>query len=369
MKRIVLTLAVFTAVFGLNAFGQVVTPQTGISPVINAVTDLPMLRSKDALRTYALEQSANVRAQISTSLSVGNNAYGFVPVEEATASGIADAIRGMNLSVDVANPNDPLFVWAGAYNADGDPLFTGDNRFSLVNGFSSVTGEGGYYALPPDYGNVTLTLYDNIPIKVDGAQSAIIYILGRNGKTQMQYSLNVVRNSKVYFPWRLAGTNAILAVCVGIEVKPGQIQYGWEYWNVNSGSKFSPEHFNVTLKPTIQGIASFTDADVFVAVPTTNGIGYNLTAELKVTGQRWNNVAFWTTEGKSFNGAWVRKSGASQWQYYRAFPQGQDTGAMIFGMSLSAGVYYIVPVWNDGDLIEPPDPYYPPYDGGGEGQG
>ena len=348
MKRTIAIALTLTAAFALNLNAQ----------------DLPMLRSKDALRTYALEQSANVAASINASLPVGNNSYGFVPVEEATAVGISNTIHGMNLSVDVANPNDSLFVWAGAYNADGDPLFTGYHQFSLVN------GKGGY-ALPPDYGDVTLALFDNIPIKVNNAQSAILAILGPDGTTQMEYSLDV-RNGKVYFPRQLAGTNAILAVYAGIEVKPGQMQYDWEYWNVNNGSKFSSEHFNVALKSTIRGVVSVADqGEIFVSVPTTNGIGYNQTLELKCTSvaRTLSLASFQTTEGKWFRGAWIRKAGASAWSWYDALPDVYPGGKQVMAVYVyqTKGVYYIVPVWVDGDLTEPSDPFYPPYNGGGKG--
>ena len=326
--------------------------------------DLPMLRSKDALRTYALEQAANVSAQINASLPVGNNSYGFVPVESPTASGISNTIHDMSLSVDVANPNDSLFVWAGAYNADGDPLFTGYNQFSLVS------GRGGY-ALPPDYGDVTLTLYDNIPIKVDGAQSAFIDILNANGQTEAEYSLNV-QNDKVYFPRQLAGTNAILAVFTNsmTGISPG----GWVYWNVGSGSSVQPEHFNVTLKPTIQGVVSVADqGEILVSVPTTNGIGYNLTLELKCTSaaRTLSLASFQTTEGKWFRGAWIRKAGTSTWSWSDSLPDVYPNGKQVMAVYVyqTTGVYYIIPVWNDGDLVEPADPYYPPYNGPGVSSG
>ncbi len=343
MKRtIALTL---TAAFALNLNAQ----------------DLPMLRSKDALRTYALEQSANVAASINASLPVGNNSYGYVPVEEATASGISHTIRGMNLSVDVANPNDSLFVWAGAYNADGDPLFTGYHQFSLVN------GKGGY-ALPPDYGDVTLTLFDNIPIKVNNARSAILAILGPDGKTQMEYSLNV-QNGKVYFPRQLAGTNALLAVYTSGGKGDAS---GWLYWNVGNGTSVQPEHFNVTLKSTIQGVVSAVDqGEIFVSVPTTNSVGYNLTLELRSTSvaRTLSLASFQTTEGKWFRGAWIRKAGTSDWSWNNALPDVYPGGKQVMAVYVyqTTGVYYVVPVWNDGDLAEPADPWYPPYYGGGKG--
>ena len=316
-----------------------------------------MLRSKDALRTYALEQSANAAASINASLPVGNNSYGFVPVESPTAEGISNTIRHMNLSVDVANPNDYLYIWAGAYNSDGDPLFTGYHQFKLEN------AKGGY-ALPAGYGDVTLALYDEIPIRIDGATSAQLTIQNENGETQFGTSLRVY-NGKVYFPRQLAGTNAILSVLTQVGGKGDGTVDQWLYWNVGNGSSIKPEHFAINLKATIQGIVSITDNNVMVPVPTTNSIGQNLTAELKITANRNVLSSFLTTEGKWFKGAWVRKAGTSQWQYYAA-DAFKDAGVMGVLLSVQTGIYYIIPVWNDGDLIEPADPWYPPY---GDGKG
>lgn len=338
MKRTIVLSTMVSALFVSGLFAQ----------------DLPMIRSKDALRTYALEQSANAAASINTSLPSDAHSWDYVQIEEPTASGISNAIRGMSMSVDVANPNDWLYLWAGAYNAEGDPLFTGWKQFHLVN------GKGGY-VLPDGYGDVTLILFDNIPIRVDGAQSATINILDSNGQTIMGAPVRV-ENGKVYFPRQLAGTNAVLAVYTGGEKGGGQ---GWLYWNVNNGSKVTPEHFNIALNATVQGIVSFTDeANVWVAVPTTNGIGNNLTVEYKSTGKAYIGAVFHTTEGKWFTGAWVRKAGESHWTPYTA-TIGEK--AVFINIPMQQGVYYIVPTWNPGDLTEPADPWYPPYDGGGKG--
>lgn len=325
--------------------------------------DLPMIQSKDTLRTYALEQSADVAASINASLPVGNDSYDFVPVSEPTAEGISNTIAGMNLSVDVANHNDPLFIWAGAYNVDGDPLFTGWKQFWLVN------GKGGY-ALPDGYGDVTMELFDNIPIRVGGAQSAIINIKDSNGQTIMGASVRV-ENGKVYFPRQLAGTNAILSVYVtgSKEVGPG-----WLYWDVSNGSKITPEHFGVTLKTTIRGVVSAKDTasnhtnTVTLVVPTTNNIGENLTIEYKSNGRGLLRLFSWTSEGKWFKGAWVRKAGTEQWIPYTATVTAPPT-AVFIEVPVQSGIYYVVPSWDPQDLTEPADPWYPPYDGGSNGGG
>ncbi len=317
--------------------------------------DLSMIRSKDALRTYALEQSSIARASIYTSLyDTGNDSYKSVRVSESTAAGIISTIHGMDLSVNVVNPNDPLYIWAGVYNADGDELFFCYRQFYLMN------GKGGY-TLPPDYGNITLNLSENIPIKVNNAQSAFIDILDDNGNSKDRHSL-YVQNGKIYFPRQLAGTNAIVGVYIsGVK----GVDSSWQYWNVNNGSKVNPEHFGFALKPSIRGVVSIADADsIQVAVRTENGIGDNITAEYKSTSKAWVGASFYTTEGKWFIGAWVRKAGSSDWTYYKAVVGGKSVSVNI---PMLQGIYYVVPNWNDGDLIEPADPYYPPYEEEGKG--
>ena len=121
----------------------------------------------------------------------------------------------------------------------------------------------------------------------------------------------------------------------------------------------------MALKTSVQGIVSVTDlANVEVAVPTTNHIGNNLTVEYKSTGKGWVGASFYTTEGKWFTGAWVRKAGTSDWVPYQATIGG---GSVFINIPMQQGIYYIVPTWNTGDLTEPADPWYPPYDGGGKG--
>jgi len=314
--------------------------------------DLPMLRSKDALRTHALEETAMVSASIGATLPVGDNAFDHVPVESSTAEGIMNTIRNMKLSVDVVNPLDYLYTGAGAYNSDGDQLFYGHHRFKLVN------GEAGY-VMPPDYGVVTMELNDRIPIRIAGATSSIITILNAQGEAQSSSSLRVY-NGKVFFPEPLAGTNAILSVFVtGGKAESS----GWRYWNVATGKSIIQKRFSMTFRPTIEGVLSFKDSHVMVQVPTTNSIGQNMTAEFMSSGTGSIIVSFWTTEDKWFNGAWVRKAGTDQWQYYSTTVF-ESVGLMGFLLDVHMGIYYIVPSWDDGDLIELGNPWEPTFEGG-----
>lgn len=317
--------------------------------------DLSMLRSTDALRTYALEQSSKVISSIYASVA-GNNSFSPVTVESPTAEGITNTIRRINLSVEIVNPNDYVFTTAGVYSAEGDVLFTGSNQFKLVE-----VEEG--YALPTGYDDVVLGMYDTIPIRIEGIVAAQLTVQGKNGETQFGLPLNVY-DQKVFFPRQLAGANAILAVYKeGGKANPSS----WLYWDVRTGSPTETAgQYDITLKSSIQGVSVITDNNVMVSVPTKDSIGLNTTVELKLNNTRSVLASFWTTESKWFKGAWVRKSGTNQWQYNDATNMIDEKGNNVIGVLFSAqpGIYYIIPKWNDMDLIDPDNAWYPPYDVG-----
>ena len=347
-------------------------PVTPIStePIVNptpAPEDLGMLQSEEALRTYALEQSSKVGASIYAPLSVGDNANSYVALSENSVAGIISTVKAMSLSVDVPNPKDFLCTWVGVYDASGNILFTGTKSYYLVPSGSS-------YVMPPDYGDVVLEMCEDIPITISGAQSAMVDILGSDGRTTSEYSLNIW-NNKVFIPRKLCGTNAIIAVWTGDPNESIPVgssvgsNRGWIYWNIGNGKWIQPTHFGVNLNPSVKGIASFLDQNVYVPVTTSNGVGNNMTAELKATKIGWStySVSFWTTEGKWCKSAWVRKTGEKNWVQYTPHFEAVH-GMMSFSLLVQPGVYYIIPVWNNGDLVEPFDPWTPPYgNGGGKG--
>lgn len=371
MALIALTM---TAVLALNVQGQETTtpptstpvqpPPTTPTKVLPVMTPenqvaLEMIGSKDKLRTFAVEQAFNVSVSINTQLPSGNS-YAYVRLDEPTDACIESTIRGINnLSVGIVNPKDWVWTWAGVFNADCDQLFSGSKQYTLVG-----PSTDGSYSMPSDYGDVVLELGDNIPIRISGVESAFVTDLDENGKTQASHSLRV-RDGKVYYPRQLAGGNRMLSAYVTNRKKwstTDDIFVGnWLYWNVgNGGTPIPAVSHDVELTGSIKGITPMTDTDVSVVVPTFGGYGNNQTVELKVTTQFTSKVSFWTTEGKWFSSAWVRKAGTTNW-ILRA-PSLDATRNMIsFDLPVQAGVYYIIPIWSEGDLVEPEDPYYEPY--------
>lgn len=313
-----------------------------------------MISSKELLRVYALNQAHDVSASVSTMLPTSNDSSAMVRVESNDEMGIVNTIRKMNLAVDIYNPHDPVFSWNGVYNSKGYALFWGHKKFYLVN------SKGGY-SLPSGYGDIPLELSDYVPIDIEGAVSAFVAYKDENGQVSYTDSLSV-QNNQLMFPWRLAGKDVILGVL--IDLGSGR---DWMYWNVATGGVLKDEHFPMSLKPSIKGIQSVFTDKVEIMIPTKGGIGTNITAELHVTKAQKQTVTFYTSEGRWFVGAWILPKGSDKMD-----PYGVDKISvngvpyMGFNVILDPGTYYIIPVWNKGDLVEPREEWVPPteVDGG-----
>lgn len=333
-KTIVVIIFALMASVGIKTHGQ----------------DLSMIMSKDALRTYAIEQAANASVSIGTVLPNGPDGGAFLTISSASVKGIVETIENASISVDIANPKDPLYSFASVYNADREVLFTGSKSFKLLRKNDS-------YVLPPNYGELTLTLSDVVPIKYTGAIFAQVCTLDPDGKTMNSYALRV-ENGNIYFPSQLAGSNALLTALITMD---GSSQ--WKYWSIKHGSAISPTHLPIVLQPTIEGMVAVTDRSANIVVPTQNGVGKNITLEYTSTHAGIANVSFQTTEGKGFAGVWIRKAGESKWVSIPATPQ---QGSRIT-FQVGKGIYYVIPFWGDGDLIESNPTWYPSTTSGGKG--
>jgi hypothetical protein len=309
--------------------------------------------SKDELRTYALEQSRSVSVSVGTQLPAGTNSYKYVQLESSTMACISNTILKTKLVLDIVNPKDSFYIWVYVSNSDGFPLFTGMNQFNLVQ-------TNGAYSVPTGYGNVVLDLYENIPLPIDGgAQWAEVAFIGADGKTYNFSSLQVWDN-KLLFPRQLAGTNAFLVV--------GTASGGIKYWNVSNGQVLDPQEFDVLPSVIIRGIVPIMDGNIVVTVPTTNGVGQNLSVEYTSTKSQLVAISFYTSEWKWCKTVKIRKAGEKDWTTYSLILD--STGEYYYvNLQFDVGVYYVVPVWDPADISGLPDPWYPPYyyDGGGKG--
>lgn len=344
MKKVIMVL--LFVICSIGAFGQATLP----------------INSKAVLRAYALEQSANVFVYFGSSLSLGDSSSRFVAVEGGTAAGISKAISSQSFAIDVANPKDMIYCGGSVFNTDGDCLFSGWKNFYLVSSDSGKT------YLPPDgYGKIDLELQDTIPIKIEGVMYAQLDILDGEGRSRNFYNLNV-RDGKVYFQTALAGTNAIIGVYSRTTDSSGQTTYGWKYWSAKD-SKLTNQMIPLNeVSVTVKGVKNITDGDIIVEVPTTNGIGDNITVEYKSTKVQNVTVSFLTSEWKWYKGIRVKKVGAKDWEFYT--PVLDSTKEYYYiNVMFDVGTYYIVPDWAPESLKEPTGPWYPPYyyDGGARG--
>jgi hypothetical protein len=290
------------------------------------IPDLP-IKNQNVLGIYAASKTTQVCALASTMEPSSTNGAGSVPVDSSTFAGINDTLRRTEVPLTVINHEGGCYLWAGAFGADGSLYF------SVYKEFFLDTVKGGY-ALPAGCGDIELSLCDNIHIsELDGAQMAIVSLLGPDGQTMSQYSLPV-SNGQVNFPRQLAGENAILSVLGSDNT--------WQYWNISTGSAIQPDSFSLSLNPSIAGVYMFADENVFLEL-SANGVITNPTAELKSTSKQWLAVAFSTASGDMFTGVWVRKAGETQWNYYSV-----PDGMQYVPVPVQEGTYWMFPTWKDG---------------------
>jgi hypothetical protein len=301
--------------------------------------------SKAELRIWALEQSKAVSVSVGAQLPAGTNSYKYVQLESSTVNGISNTVLKTKLSLDATDPKDPCYMQVCVYGSNGFPLFSGMNQFYLVE-------NKGSYTLPPGYGDVTLSLCDNITLPIDGqAQWAEAAFTGSDGKI-CNFSGLQIWNGKPVFSWKLAGTNAFLVV----GMSDGSIRY----WNVSNGQTIVPQTLDVVPATIITGIIPMTDGNVVVNIPTTNGIGQNQSVEYTSTKNQLVALSFYTSEGKWAKAVKIRKSGSNDWTTYSMVLD--STGKYYYvNLQFGVGVYYAVPVLDPADLTELADPWYPPY--------
>ncbi len=304
------------------------------------VQNLGMISSKDALRTYALEQAVNVDVGASTHITGGSHKR--VRLSSPTARGIEETIRSTQLALQVVNPDDWIWLYASVVNFEGEQLFYGYTHFVLES-------KNGMYILPKGYGDMKVRLSDNIPIRYDDAEWAQVNVLAENGSTQYSMTLSV-QGGKIYFPTHLAGTSAIVQVSTSSS--------GMHYWGTEDGRRLHSGKYDLSINAMVDGVVTVEDENFNLEIETHGGVGQNVTVEFVSTEKSIFHAAFHTSEGKWFKSVLVRKAGTSNWVRYPVRVTPEWTFANI---GMQAGVYYLIPEWEEEDLRE--NPYYP----GGKG--
>ncbi|MEX0931213.1 MAG: hypothetical protein WDZ88_00520 [Candidatus Paceibacterota bacterium] len=295
---------------------------------------LSMIRSQDALRTYAIEIADVVGVSVRTAVS-NNGSSVSRKVLGTTTEGIIGTIRSVPLTVTVTNPDDPVFLYASVSSSNGHPLFSGSKSFKL----DSSKGVG--YVLPKGYGDVVLRMEQNIPITMKGVRHVAFYYKNEEGEVVARQYLTVSGN-QIFFPSRLAGKNAILVA---------HTEEGVYHWDVATGTRIFTEKYDVSANSSIEGITTVFHSDFWVEITTQGGVGKNTTVEF-ITAQRSGlvNGSFYTSEGRWFTGAYVRKAGTTEWVHYPAL---YDSQSVYINFSVQKeSVYYVIPEWKEGDLID-----------------
>ncbi len=360
MKKLMLTISLLAVSIGIT---NATPPAT-----------LPMLTSAAAMRGQTFAQAKTVSASYGSMLFLGSQAYGFAAVNEPTEEGVNAALAGMRLVISDPNPPDTIYAWVGVFNTNGTTLFTGQQQFKLQP-------NGKTYALPPGVGKITLKIAAYVPLDIPGTVYAEAIGLASDGTSLNETSLNINDYGEIMVDPNLAGKNYIFSAQIVDPTVPGNNQTPngtTYYWRVDDGAIINTVVLNAPIQVNIDGILpTVTDKNVFAEVPVTNSVGVNPVGVLKCTKNETLQVSFWTGEttapvnplfpgtptGYIFAGAWILNVDKGEWQLHTELNEQTFSQLRI---SFDPGLYYIIPIWNDGDLIEPALPLLPPVptDGG-----
>jgi len=315
-------------------YGQTTTP-----PVPSS---LPMLTSKAALRSYAVEQtqvayvSAYSPSQINSSQSSSSIGIGLPSGQDsADMLSYVDRIVSQNVSVTFVNKNDPA-------NIDG--TFADKFGNTMFYSYGSSTPQSG--KLPTVY--LAWYLESEIPISIPGAQSATVLVVGTNGMTQYPIPLNV-SNGMVWFQTDDAGQGIL-----SVTMNDGSVV---SYNLMAQGTQVTPSTFAVNTYSYIDQLWSFSNSSfIDWEIYSNGGVGENPTFEVNQSVSTTMSVDVFTTEGAQSIGVYVRNKGDTVWNFYPAVNS-------ITTIPVNAGTCYMVPAWNVTDFREP-DPT-PPWDAKG----
>ena len=305
--------------------------------------------SVNEMTVYSISNAAYVCMNIGSNLGLGTNAYITALVNKPTVAVMLQTINSQKLGIDVKNPCDLLYGSVYVFDKDWNYLIYGSHAFYL--------GEdpAGKYFLPTGYGALELDLWNKSAfIYAPGVNNVQIDILGANGQSSSFYSLTVVPGVGFYFPEQLAGTNAIITAWV-------TDNSGWHElsWTVKDGASITGQHFDIQQKASMAGFQTFEDSNVIVSVPSVNGTGREVWAELTSSKSQWLRVSFCTTEGKWFKRLKVQEAGTTnKMEYVPVFDGGNKS--WYFNTPVHSGVYYLIPVFDPQDFSTTQDPWCPP---------
>ena len=341
MKKIRLVLAMVFALFSGIVAARADTNES--------LGNLPT-SSVNEMTLYSISNVTYVCVNIGSVLGLGPNAYMTALVNKPSVAVMLQTINSQSLGIDVKNPCDPLYSSVYAFDKDWNYLIYGSHSFYLGK---DPTGE---YFLPAGYGALELDLWNkSCFIPAPGVNNVQIDILGSNGQSSSFYTLTVVPGVGFYIPEQLAGTNAILTAWV-------TDSSGWRElsWTVKDGASITSQHFDVQQKSSMAGFQTFEDSNVIVTVPSVNGLGREVWAELTSSKSQSVRVSFCTSETKWFKGLVVREAGTTNRMECVPVYDGASKQWRA-DIPVHKAVYYLIPAFDPQDFSTPQDPWYPPY--------
>lgn len=204
MKKIISIITLVIIAFGLYAQDSLSSGGGGGSGSSSSITALPMIKSQDALRNYALGiarmGSRNVYAQ---SLDWDwPERVSYTNMAGAYGEEILDKLFNVEFVYRLTNPEDQISGYVYLYDGNsydyGNCLFWGYASYTLADLKTNK----------PQY-NIWM---QNIPLPPSNIQSAEVLALDEDGKTARRYPLQINNGQMLFQPWMAGAPNGILTV-------------------------------------------------------------------------------------------------------------------------------------------------------------
>lgn len=312
-----------------------------------AQSDLSMITSPSALRSYAYSQVA--RGQISIgSRSMLNGSKNYINTE-LLSGGATVVMANMNSLADfnysVADVRDPIGYYGYLMNEDWDTIFMGGQQGTL-----QFDKDQGRWIVPPELENLKLsTMVTQVPIKVKGVLNARVIVRDAQGNVIREDYLNV-RNDKVYYPEGYTErTGELILTKRGAD---GSVVD--EVYDLKTGQQNTPTSVSSRAYVSIQGVLNFYNSSVMLNQQPKDTLSIlTVTVDSMI-------AAFSATApgGETPRAVLIRKSDNQKW-YRQAIEIGNSTS-----LKIPAGEWHVIFEWTPDEYRELPIVDHWDYDGG-----
>jgi|GEM_PF-4932400 len=338
-----------------------------VHPGIVRGQHLPMLASRDALRSYALQEVFQAWGSVWSRSIVNSPETGFhfkISDRPADIRRFHAKVASQDFDFRVANPRDEVFVNLTYADREGYPLFQG----ASVARFVRDPHREGRWNFPERLG-AELFLAGQIPLNVSNVYWARILVQDEQGRTVHEEPLTIdERTGRVLFPAQFAGVNGHLILNIN-DPRGGQSE---RIINLRNGLAEGPVAArtvvrDIAIHDVVEAVLSPANMKLAVEVKSFDGYGESPTLHLRVEGSEdlppgaAVATSFYavTTEGelpKAIGIRVVRPDGAIIWNW---FPLAQDGNSTE--LPLLPGLYHAIFAWPN---LRPYPPYIPGRDGG-----